>query len=120
MPCDKIAQTFKGNFMTQEDAIFKKLDIHTGDIHDLKTGHSNLMYRVVHLEKSKDEILLTMAANRAEINKELAALSAKQDTLLAENYRAQGAANAVRWTQTAIQIVVGLSAVVAIFGKFPS
>jgi hypothetical protein len=107
--------------MTVEtEAIFKKLDIHTGDIHDLKTGHSNLMFRVVHLEKSKDEILLTMAANRAEMNKELASLSQKQDTLLAENYRAQGAANAVRWTQTGIQIIVGLAAVAAIIGKFSS
>jgi len=104
--------------MTAEsEAIFKKLDVHTGDIHDLKTGHSNLMYRVVHLEKSKDEILVAMAANRAEMNKELASLSQKQDTLLAENYRAQGAANAVRWTQTGIQIIVGLAAVAAILGK---
>ena len=106
--------------MSNESAIFDKLDKHASDIHELRTGHSNMLFRVTHLEKSKDEILLAMAQNTAEMNKEFKSQSEKIDTLLAENYRTQGAANAVRWTQTAIQIVVGLSAVVAIFGKFPS
>lgn len=76
-----------------------------------------MLFRVTHLEKSKDEILLAMAQNTAEMNKEFKSQSEKIDTLLAENYRTQGAANAVRWTQTLVQIIVGCAALAAIFLK---
>lgn len=103
--------------MSNETAIFEKLDKHATDIHELRTGHSNMIFRVTHLEKSKDEILFAMAQNTAEMNKEFKSQSEKIDTLLAENYRTQGAANAVRWTQTLVQIVVGCAALAAIFFK---
>lgn len=105
--------------MDNEKTIFEKLDKHSNELSELRTGHSTLMFRVVHLEKSKDEILLTMAANRAENAKELAMISSKTDTLLAENYKAQGAASAIRWTQTGIQMIVGLAAVFAIVKNIP-
>jgi hypothetical protein len=77
------------------------------------------MFRVVHLEKSKDEILMMMTENKAEMNKEFKTQSEKIDTLLAENYRTQGAASAIRWTQTGIQIIVGMAALFAILNKGP-
>lgn len=100
------------------DAVFKKIDVHAEKIQSLQLAQGEHHGRISHIEKKQDELCRLLIQTDTRVMESIGTISRKQDVMIAEQNRAEGAKSALRAVPILIGVVVALLQIVILTRSF--